>query len=196
MCGRHLTLRLEGHTGSPCAFGGPILYGHQPTGFYEKPNHPGNVFWDQALEASRLASMLDRTQLSRAVVDMLPHETEIAFRRKRVGLPVTELGAAQKAQLEKTLACLLEPFRAADQSRVMQCLKATGGLESCHIAFARDGRMSAPHWDNWRIEGPAFIWNFRGFPHVHVWVHVADQRHVTVNARKGTYVFPNHDLLR
>ena len=24
-------------------------------------------------------------------------------------------------------------------------------------------------WDNWRLEGPAFVWYFRGSPHVHVW---------------------------
>ena len=195
ICGRHLTLRAEGHSGGRAAFGGPILYGHQATGFYERPNHPGNVYWEQGLCASELAAMLDEVQLAKAVVDMLPHETEIAFRRKRAGLPVTELGAAQRAHLDKLLALLISPFRASDQARVMDCLRAQGGLDPCHLMFARDGRMSAPHWDNWRLEGPAFIWHYRGFPHVHVWAHVADDRMVQVNARTGVFIFPNHDRL-
>ncbi len=34
----------------------------------------------------------------------------------------------------------------------------------------------------WRLEGPAFIWHFRGIPHVHTWVHVADDPAVKLNA--------------
>jgi hypothetical protein len=37
-------------------------------------------------------------------------------------------------------------------------------------------------WDNWRLEGPAFVWHFRGAPHVHVWVHIADESGVELNA--------------
>src|SRR5262245_20786775 len=29
-------------------------------------------------------------------------------------------------------------------------------------------------WDNWRLEGPNFVWYFRGEPHVHIWINVAD----------------------
>ena len=37
-------------------------------------------------------------------------------------------------------------------------------------------------WDNWRLEGPLFVWHFRGSPHVHVWVNVADDPSVKLNA--------------
>ena len=37
-------------------------------------------------------------------------------------------------------------------------------------------------WDNWRLEGPAFVWHFRGAPHVHCWVNVADNPEVELNA--------------
>jgi Protein of unknown function (DUF3500) len=194
--GRHLTLRSEAHGDGRAAFGGPILYGHQATGFYERANHPGNIFWEQALLASSLAAMLDEAQLAAAVVDVLPEETQIAFREDRVGLPVASLTVPQRVQLERTLAALLEPFRAADRAHAMQCLSRQGGLDRCHLAFARDGRMSAPHWDNWRLEGPGLVWHFRGFPHVHVWVHVAADPGVAVNARRGTFIFPEHDPLR
>jgi hypothetical protein len=196
ICGRHLTLRAEVNGDGRVAFGGPILYGHQATGFYERANHPGNVFWEQALQASSLAAMLDEAQLAAAVVDVLPAETEIAFRPERPGLAVAALTVAQRAQLERTLAALLEPFPAGDRARVKECLSRQGGLDRCHLAFARDGRMSAPHWDNWRLEGPSLVWHFRGFPHVHVWVHIAADPAVAVNARRGTFIFPEHDPLR
>jgi hypothetical protein len=32
-----------------------------------------------------------------------------------------------------------------------------------------------------RLEGP-FVWYFRGYPHVHVWVNVADDASVKLNA--------------
>jgi hypothetical protein len=37
-------------------------------------------------------------------------------------------------------------------------------------------------WDNWRLEDPAFVWHYRGAPHVHVWVNVADDPSVKLNA--------------
>ena len=37
-------------------------------------------------------------------------------------------------------------------------------------------------WDNWRLEGPSFVWHFRGKPHVHIWINVADDPGVELNA--------------
>jgi hypothetical protein len=37
-------------------------------------------------------------------------------------------------------------------------------------------------WDIWRLEGPSFVWHYRGAPHVHVWVNVADSPNVKLNA--------------
>jgi hypothetical protein len=36
-------------------------------------------------------------------------------------------------------------------------------------------------WDVWRIEGPSFVWHYRGNPHVHVWVNVADDPTVKIS---------------
>ena len=194
--GRHTTLRAQVGGASPLAFGGPILYGHQATGYYERVNHPGNVFWDPAIAASTLAAMLDESQLATAVVDRLPAESEIRFGTLHPGLDVSALEGGQRTQLERTFAALLAPLRAADRERAAQCLAAQGGLERCRISFARDGRMSTPHWDNWRLEGPAIVVNYRGFPHVHVWLHIAERPDVEVNSRNGVYIFPEHDPLR
>jgi hypothetical protein len=183
--GRHMTLRASGNEAGGAAFGGPILYGHQASGLREEPHHPGNVFWAQALQASRLAATLDERQLEQAVLRRLPPETAIGFRPDRPGLAVKSLRADQRSELEKILAVLVEPFRAQDQARVKECLARHGGLDACHLMFGRDGRQSAPHWDNWRLEGPAFVWHFRGYPHVHVWVHVAEDPGALVQAQLG-----------
>jgi hypothetical protein len=193
--GRHLTLRAGGDSESGVAFGGPIFYGHQASGYYERPNHPGNVFWVQALYASRLANMLDEAQLKQAIVDKLPDEPAIEFQANEGGLEVQGLTFDQFKQLEQTLAILIEPFRASDRERVMQLLAQQGGLASCRLAFAREGRMSAPMWDCWRLAGPSFVWHYHGFPHVHVWVHVAESASVVANARDGVFLFPEHDRL-
>ena len=58
LTGRHMTLRCDGNSAPHVAFGGPIFYGHAASGFDEEADHPGNVFWPQAMAANRVASML------------------------------------------------------------------------------------------------------------------------------------------
>ncbi len=65
MTGRHMTIRCDGNSSEHVAFGGPIFYGHAASGFNEKPNHPGNVFWHQALAANKVFEMLDGPQRER-----------------------------------------------------------------------------------------------------------------------------------
>ena len=51
-------------------------------------------------------------------------------------------------------------------------------------AFYRQGDLGDDsEWDNWRLEGPSFVWYFRGFPHVHIWVNVADDPSVKLNSK-------------
>ena len=58
-----------------------------------------------------------------------------------------------------------------------------GGLDSCHLTFYSDKDIGNDKvWDNWRLEGPSFVSHFRGNPHVHVWVNVADSPKVKLNA--------------
>jgi hypothetical protein len=62
-------------------------------------------------------------------------------------------------------------------------LQAQGGLEKCSLAFYTSDDLGNDRiWDNWRIEGPSFVWYFRGVPHVHVWVHISDSDEVPLNA--------------
>ena len=185
LTGRHMTLRCDGDSADHMAFGGPIFYGHDAGGFNEERGHAGNVFWPQAVAANGVYAMLDGRQRSLALVDVLPKETAIGFRdpAAAAGIPVSELSSDQRAELERVLGILLEPYRTVDRDEVRGCLAKQGGLDRCRLAFFRQGDIGDDGvWDNWRLEGPAFVWHFRGAPHVHVWVHVADVPDVPVNA--------------
>jgi hypothetical protein len=185
MTGRHMTLRCDGDSTDHMAFGGPIFYGHAPD-FNEGANHTGNVFWEQAVLANDLYQMLDGRQRKLALLPKTPREQNVGFRgttAKIDGIPVTELSGDQREHMQKVLAKLIEPYRKNDQDEVVRCLKSQGGLDACKLAFYEDHDIGNDGvWDNWRLEGPSFVWHFRGSPHVHVWVNVSDSPDVALNA--------------
>lgn len=184
---RHMTLRCDGNSEGHVAFGGPILYAHEGEALYEKPAHPGNVFWHQAQEATKLFNMLDGKHKEKALVlKGMPSEELIAFRGAKgefQGVPIADLAADQKGEMNRILKLLLEPFRKGDQDEALSCLKTQGGLDKCHLAFYQEGDLGNDKiYDNWRIEGPSFVWYFRGKPHVHVWVNIADDPSPKLNS--------------
>jgi hypothetical protein len=186
MTGRHMTLRCDGNSADHMAFGGPIFYGHAASGFNEKPEHPGNVFWEQAVAANKVYQMLDGKQQEKAIVKSSPRESKVAFQGAKgefPGIPVTELSGDQKEHVQKVLQKLIEPYRKSDRDEVLECLKAQGGLDKCSLAFYQDADVGSDKvWDNWRLEGPSFVWYFRGSPHVHVWVNISSDPSVETNA--------------
>jgi hypothetical protein len=210
--GFHLTFRAGGDPNAHAAFGGAICHGHQPSGFNEKPGHPGNIFWYQAREAHKVYRILDGKQQARALVlkgmpyyefdgkidrtVILPDskfdramEPDVRFRGAKAdlpGLPVADMTADQQEAMRKVLAGLLEPYRKAYRDRVLLCLEKQGGLGKCRLIFYKERTLGKEgEWDNWRVEGPAFVWYFRGFPHVHSWIHVADDPSVPVTSHFG-----------
>jgi len=185
--GRHMTMRCDGNSADHVAFGGPIFYGHAAGGnFDEAPDHPGNVFWHQALAANKLYEMLDGKQRKLALVEKLPREQDAGFRGSAggfPGIPISELSADQAEHAQKVLQTLIEPYRQSDRDEALACIKAQGGLEKCSLAFYQQGDIGGDGvWDCWRLEGPAMVWYFRGAPHVHVWVNIADDPSVKLNA--------------
>jgi len=185
MTGRHMTIRCDGNSAEHVAFGGPIFYGHASDGFDEGPAHAGNVFWPQALGANKLFEMLDGKQRAGALVEKLPTEQAVGFRGTAggfPGLPLTEMSSDQREQVQKVLELLIEPYRVGDREEALECLKAQGGLDKCSLAFYKEGDIGSDGvWDCWRLEGPAFVWYFRGTPHVHVWANVAADPSVATN---------------
>ena len=185
LTGRHMTLRCDGDSEDHVAFGGPIFYGHAPTD-NESPNHTDNVFWQQAVEANNLYQMLDGRQQKQSQVAKTPREQAVAFRGAKggfTGLPVSDMSSDQKEHLQKVIGLLTAMYRTSDEDEAMRCLKKQGGLDACSLSFYTDKDIGKDGvWDNWRLEGPSFVWHYRGAPHVHVWVNVADSPDVKLNA--------------
>lgn len=185
LTGRHMTLRCDGNSADHVALGGPVFYGHAPE-FNEGPQHHDNVFWHQAVEANKLYKMLSGRQQKDALIAKTPREQAIAFQGVKgglTGLPVTEMSADQKEHLQKIVGTLTEMYRTSDQDEMLRCMKKQGGLDACKLSFYGDHDIGNDGvWDNWRLEGPSFVWHYRGAPHVHVWVNIADSADVKLNA--------------
>ena len=104
MTGRHLTIRCDGDSAENMAFGGPIFYGHAAEGFNEKADHPGNVYWHQALKANALFKMLDGKQRQLALIEKAPPEANVEFQGKTErlsGIPISELSSDQKSHANR-----------------------------------------------------------------------------------------------
>ncbi len=188
MTGRHMTIRADGNSAAHVALGGPIFHGHAPAGYTEKVHHPDNIFWHQAELANKVHTILSGKQQTEALVEKRPKsEHSVAFQGtegKRTGLPCSELSKDQKEGLQKVLTSLIEPYRKEDQDEVLACLKKQGGLDKCALTFYKEGDTGNDgEWDNWRLEGPSFVWYFRGSPHVHIWINVGDDSSVPLNAQ-------------
>lgn len=181
LTGRHCTRRCDGDSVEGAAFGGPIFYGHAAKGFYEKPDHPGNAYWYQAVQANEVFKMLDGKQRALALLGEAREEkatetVKLSGKKSELpGIPVSELSRDQKEQFRKTLAALLAPFRPQDSAEVMKLID-TAGLEHLHMAFYKNHDVGNDGvWDVWQIEGPSALFYFRGDPHVHAWIHVRDR---------------------
>ena len=115
-------------------------------------------------------------------------EPEIRFRPADAipGLSIADMSPDQKQAVWKTLDGVLEPYRDEYREQVHACLKKQGGLEACRLVFYKEQDMGNDgEWDNWRLEGPSFVWYFRGAPHVHIWIHVAENANAPVSSYFG-----------
>ena len=177
MTGRHLTIRCDGNFQDGTAFGGPIVYGHG-TGD-STPGLPGNVFYYQTLKANEVFKMLDGRQRDKALLDRAPAEDAVAIRGpegKFPGIAISELSSDQKELVTKVMKQLLAPYRAEDVKEAMSCLTAGGGIDKVHMAFYQQGDIGSDEiWDIWRLEGPSFVWHFRGSPHVHAYINIGQK---------------------
>ena len=162
--GFHLTMRATSQSQPLAAFGGPITHGNQPSGFYEKVGHPGNIFWYQALRANEVYRLLDDKQQARALIS----ESVPLFQREGVidrttimpdtpwdeptarvrhSLPPSgnqfagaPLGSDRQRTAPRSKRCWpasLNPISDRISDQVFDCLKRQGGLEQCSLAFYR-----------------------------------------------------------
>ena len=210
--GFHLTLRATCEATPSAAFHGAICHGHQPSGFDERVGHPNNIFWFQAQLANQVYQVLDQRARKQALItrDMpfymvdgridrrhilpdtklpIPLEPDVRFKGPKgsfPGMPIREMNAEARQLAALTLDGMLQPYRRVYQEQVRRCLQRQGGLEACSMAFYQERDLGNDgEWDNWRIEGPAFVWYYRGSPHVHSWIHVADNPETPVTSHFG-----------
>lgn len=171
LTGRHLTLRADGDSVDKTAFGGPLVYGHSE----ESPTH--NLYHYQTKQTNEVFQSLDAKQRQQALLARSPRETDLAIQGERgqfAGIAVGDLGDDQKQLVDETLKVLLAPYRQQDADEVMAILKASGGVDQLHMAFYQQGDLEDDRvWDMWRVEGPAFVWHFRGAPHVHAYINIS-----------------------
>src|SRR6059036_598389 len=178
LTGRHCTARCDGDSVEGAAFGGPIFYGHASQSFNERPDHPGNVYWFQALRANEVFKALDGRQREKALVGDPREEkktatVELRRRGEQVGMPVADMTRDQRGLVERVLADLLLPFRKKDRDEAMRYIKANGGVESLAMSFYKNLDIGSDGvWDVWQLESPTMVWYFRGSPHVHTWVNI------------------------
>ena len=177
LTGRHVTLRADGDSVEGAAFGGPIVYGHG-AGDSEK-GLPGNVFYYQTQKANEVFKALDGKQREKALVAKTPKEDAVSVQGESgtfPGLTVGELSGDQKDLVESVIKVILAPYREQDVEEAVAILKAGGGLDKLHMAFYQaDDIGKDQEWDVWRLEGPNFVWHFRGAPHVHAYVNISQK---------------------
>ncbi len=170
LTGRHLTLRADGNSVDKAAFGGPIIYGHGE----ETPKD--NIYHYQTKQVNEVFKALDANQAKIALVEKAPSEAAVTLQGDKGAFPgigVGQLSADQKQLVTKTIQMLLSPYRREDVDEVMEIVKASGGLDKLHMAFYQQGDLGNDKvWDIWRVEGPSFVWHFRGAPHVHAYINI------------------------
>jgi len=177
LAGRHVTRRCDGDSVAGAAFGGPIFYGHAASGFNEKPDHRGNIYWYQARRANELFQALDGKQQKLALRnDARPERRQqtVQLRGKKAalhGVPVADFSADQKILARKVMADVLAPFRKTDVQECMKLIEAQ--FDQLHFAYYQNLDIGNDRvWDVWQVEGPSMVWYFRGIPHVHTWVNI------------------------
>ena len=194
LSGGHLYLRGGGKTRAGSVFGGPLGYGHQVGDGV--PRLPGNAFafHGDALNAF-LATLPEETRQAAFVAGEPIHETAVQLQgadgRFR-GLPANRLDERGLAGLGELIDVVLSCYDEAGCEAAWQTLRQNGGVGALHLAVYSEGgryddgqtvtalsaaeraQRGEPYWHVWRIEGPGVVLHFRGWPHVHASIHLAD----------------------
>jgi Protein of unknown function (DUF3500) len=175
MSGAHLNLRLGGRSLEGAAFGGPQVYGDQRGN--ERAGLPGNVYRDQFQLAQRLLRNLDGKQQERAVIEAAPVQTAIelqGYNGKFPGIAIAELAPEQKALAGTLVDRIFATYAPDDVAYARACLQNNGGLDGLFLSYYEGGDDGAiPEAQVFRLEGPAAVLYFRGYPHVHAFINVA-----------------------
>lgn len=174
LTGPHLNLRLGGASREGVAFGGPQVYGEQRGN--ERVGLPGSVYRFQLEIARRLHDSLSAGEREAATVRRAPPQTQIELRGAAGpfdGVAVGSLSAASRAIARELADGMLSTYAGADVEYALACLERNGGTDGLHVCYyeeADDG--GGPEPQIVRLEGPAAVLYYRGYPHLHAFVNV------------------------
>jgi len=170
LTGRHLTLRADGDSDKNMAFGGPLAYGHGVG------NPKRNLFHYQTKKTNEVFEALDPKQRKQALLKKAPRENQVSLQGKAgkfPGIAVADLSKDQQELFESAIKVILAVYRKEDVDDALAILKQGGGMDILLLAFYQQGDLQSDKvWDIWRVEGPTFVWHFRGAPHVHAYINI------------------------
>jgi hypothetical protein len=174
LTGAHLNLRLGGKSREGAAFGGPQVYGDQNGN--DRAGLPGNVYRDQFLTAQQLLRSLDDGRKKQALIAEAPVQTQIELQGRNglfPGIPVADLAPEGKALARELVDRICSTYHPDDVAYARQCLDANGGTDALFLSYYQHGEDGdIPEAQVFRLEGPAAVFYFRGYPHVHAFVSV------------------------
>jgi hypothetical protein len=178
LSGVHLNLRLGGSVPERVAFGGPQIYGDQRGD--GAVGLPGNTYRYQMANAHRLWEALTPAERTAARQERAPAQTNIGLQGaagRFDGLAVAQLALPKRRLVHAMVAGMLDTY--ADSAHAWDCLARNGGVEALHFAdydidFDGGRRAGAAPSQIFRLEGAAAVLHFRGEPHVHAFIHVAE----------------------
>jgi len=174
LSGPHVNLRIGGKNREGVAFGGPMVYGDQRGN--NRQGIPKNVYQYQFLQAQELFDNLTPAQQNTALVERAPVQTQIDLQGERgkfPGVPIAKLEDARKESAQKLVDAILDVYRIEDADYARDCLRANGGVSALHLSYYREGEVDGSgQYQIFRLEGPAAVFYFRGYPHVHAFINV------------------------
>ena len=201
--GGHLMLRSGAADALGGGFGGAIAYGQQigngryrvaGNAFAPHGDAANRVF--AALDDAQRARALHAEAPHEALQQL--QGAGGAFDGVRIGT----LEPEARERTAELVSRVLATYPESAQRAAWRALETHGGVDALHLAFYEskgfyaDGRCHAdlaaperarniaaaaaaegsdtPYWQVWRIEGPGCVMHFQGHPHVHAYVHVAE----------------------
>ncbi len=188
--GGHYMLRSQGLRDG-YALGGPISYGQQRGN--NQYQVKGNAFKAHGDALNQFYQALSEKEQGLAYQVSPPSELQLQIQGTNgvfPGLRLGDVSGAAKEVAHDMLTTLFSGFTAAQQRDAFDAISLNGGIESLHVALYRDftfyedgtrysdlsreQRRSriAPYVQVWRIEGPAFVVHFQGYPHVHAYMNI------------------------
>lgn len=195
LSGPHLNLRLGGRSREGVAFGGPQVYGDQRGNL--RQGLPGNHYRYQFQMANQLFASLTTTQQALAVRPRSPIQTQIEINGTDVelaGVPVATLSSEGRKLARELVDGILSTYAPEDVTYCWQCLDRNGGLDALYLTYYADGNINGSgQYQIFRLEGPAAVFYFRGYPHVHAFINVAMNPDAPLSV--GEIVYDNPSVL-